>query len=388
MARSIHRLSARECKTLGQGLHADGGNLYLQVTPTGVRSWILRYQRAGKTRDMGLGPLHTVSLADARQTATEARKAILRGDDPLAHRKATQTAKAAVPTFMKAAAEYIESHKAGWKNAKHADQWTNTLKAYAHPKIGDMAVDRIGTDDVMRVLQPIWTSKTETATRVRQRIEQVLGWCAARKLRPAENPATWRGHLDKLLPKPTKVAKVKHFPAMPYPELPAFMTLLRKRAGSDARALELTILSAARTSMTVGAKWSEIEGDAWRVPAERMKSGKEHVVPLAPAAVRLLKHLPRERKSVYLFRGQRQVHMSTGAMDALLARMKFDHFTVHGFRSTFKDWATEKTHFPNIVSEAALAHVVGDKVEAAYRRGELLEKRRELMEAWAKYCGY
>ncbi len=305
MARAIHRLSARECKTLPAGLHADGGNLYLQVTPSGSRSWILRYQRDGKARDMGLGPLHTVTLAEARQAATDARKALLRGDDPLAHRRAIQAARAGVPAFREAAAEYIDTHKSGWKNPKHVAQWTNTLTTYAFPVLGDMPVDRIETDDVLAVLKPVW---------------------------------------------------------------------------------------AARTSMVVGAEWSEIEAEVWRVPKERMKgrgmARREFQVPIVPGLRQVIGQLPRTKGVRNLFPGERKPYLSTGAMDALLTRMGFDHFTVHGFRSTFKDWATEKTSTPNIVSEAALAHTIKDKAEAAYRRGELLEKRRELLQAWAIYCGY
>lgn len=392
MARGIHRLTARECKTLGPGLHADGGNLYLQVTPTGVRSWIFRYEVAGKARDMGLGPLHTVSLAQAREDAAEIRRARLRGADPLAQRRAAEAARAGIPTFRVAAETYIADHKAGWKNAKHAQQWTNTLETYAFQVMGDKPVDQIATEDVMGVLQPIWTTKTETASRVRQRIEKIIDWCTTQQFRSGDNPARWRGHLANLLPQPSTVREVRHFPAMPYAELPAFIQRLRERPGIDARALELTILTAARTAMTVGAHWSEDEGAVWRIPKERMKGRRskrrEHVVPIVPAVRSLLDHLPREKGNSHIFPGQRKPGLSTGAMDALLARMKLSHYTVHGFRSTFKDWASEKTHFPNIVSEAALAHTIKDKAEAAYRRGELLDKRRELMEAWALYCGY
>lgn len=388
--RNLHRLSARTCQTVGVGLHADGGNLYLQVRQSGdriVRSWIVRYKVRGteRSRDMGLGPLHSVSLAQAREEATKARAMLFAGLDPIEQRQAQRRQVSSVPKFKDAAAEYIAAHRAGWSSPKHGDQWTSTLTMYAEPMIGDMRVDVIQTEDVLRVLRPIWTTKTETATRVRQRVEQVLSWCTVQRQRTGENPARWRGHLDKLLPKASKVSTKKHFPALPYDQVPAFMALLREREGLDARALELTILTASRTSMTLGAKWSEFADATWTIPASRMKTRKPHTVPIVPAAQAVVDGLV--RASAYLFPGHRgRPHLSTGTMDALLERMGFAHVTVHGFRSSFKDWASEVTNVPNIVSEAALAHVVADKTEAAYRRGELLAKRRELMQEWAAFC--
>ncbi|CAN7394699.1 integrase arm-type DNA-binding domain-containing protein [Pseudoxanthomonas sp. LjRoot143] len=386
MARALNRLNARQVATLTKtGYHADGGGLYLRVAPD-TKAWAFRFRRHGRLREMGLGPVHSLSLAQAREAAADARRVVLAGADPIESRKAARAAEAGIPTFEAAAAAYIAEHRGSWKNPKHADQWGNTLEAYAYPTLGRMRVDQIDTPDVLAVLKPIWSEKTETATRVRQRIEAVLDAAAANKQRNAENPARWRGNLAKLLPKPEKLKRVKHFPAMPFADLPNFLKLLRARPGNDARALEYLILTASRTGMVVTAHRDEIEGDTWKVPAERMKAGREHVVPLVPAARALLKGQP---EAGFIFPGGRgKPHLSTGAMDALLERMGFDQFTVHGFRSTFKDWAAETTTFPNIVSEAALAHTIGDKVEAAYRRGALLKKRRELMAAWAKFCGY
>lgn len=383
MARAVNRLSARAVATLTKpGYHPDGAGLYLQVTAAGAKSWIYRYTIAGRAREMGLGGLLTVSLAEARQTAHKARQALLAGLDPISERDAQRLARAGVPKFSTTAAEYIAAHSPGWRNDKHAAQWTSTLNTYASPVIGERPVDQISTDDILRILSPIWTEKTETATRVRQRIEQVIDWSTAKKLRTGENPARWRGHLDKLLPKPTKVRKVQHFAAMPYDQLPAFMADLAQRKGTAARALEFTILTASRTSMTIGAAASEDDGDLWRIPAARMKADREHLVPIVPRVRTLLDALP---KSAYLFAGSDRPQLSSAAMDALMKRMKRSEYTVHGFRSSFKDWAAEKTNHPNIVSEAALSHSIGDKAEAAYRRGHLLEKRRELMQEWADY---
>lgn len=389
MARGINRLSARRVATVTErGYHADGGGLYLQVTASGAKSWVFRFTLRGKTRDMGLGPLHTVGLAEARTAASEARQALLSGLDPLDARRAAQAARAGIPTFAEAAASYIATQRAGWTNDKHADQWTNTLETYAKKAIGAKPIDAVNTTDVLAILRPIWETKTETATRVRQRIEAVLDAEYAARHWERMNPARWRNHLDKLLPKPSKVRAVRHFPALPYAELPAFMVRLRAEVVIAARALEFLILTAARTNMVTGAKLSEIVGDEWRVPASRMKGKIAHTVPLVPAALAVVHVVPRVAGAAYCFPGDRHLkaHLSNGAMDALLERMGFAHVTVHGFRSTFKDWATEKTDFANEVSEAALAHVIEDKTEAAYRRGALLEKRRKLMEAWATFC--
>jgi len=388
MARALNRLSARRVATVAEpGYYADGGGLYLQVTATLSKSWIFRFTRAGKTRDMGLGALHTVSLVEARAAALLARKAKLEGIDPLEARKAANATRASIPTFAEAALEYIASQRKSWTNPKHAAQWQSTLELYAFPFIGSKPVDAIDTADVLEILRPVWETKTETATRVRQRVEAVLDAQYAQRHWDRQNPARWRGHLAKLLPKPSSVRAVRHFPAMPYLEMPAFMATLRADTAISARALEFLILTASRTNMVSKARWLEIAGDTWTIPKERMKAKRVHPVPLTDAAIAVLERTPRLRGGLFIFPGDRglKAHMSNAAMDKLLERIGFARFTVHGFRSTFKDWATERTDFPNEVSESALAHVVKDKTEAAYRRGDLLEKRRQLMQAWADY---
>ncbi|MDY4296847.1 MULTISPECIES: integrase arm-type DNA-binding domain-containing protein [unclassified Xanthomonas] len=381
----MFKLTARKVATISApGYFPDGGGLYLQVTAAGAKSWIFRYRFAGKRPEMGLGPTHTVSLAEAREAALSARKQVQAGVDPLARRRATQEAAASTPTFWNFATEFIEQQRAGWKNAKHADQWTNTLETYAKPFIGSKRIDQIGTEDIMTILQPIWTTKTETANRVRQRIETVLDAAKVKGKRSGENPARWKGHLAMLLPKPTTVSPVQNFSALPYRELPAFMASLRKRHGEAARALEFTILTVARTGMILGAVPSEIRGPDWTCPAERMKSKKEHVVPLSPAAQAIIK--PRLERDLLFPNDVSGEPLSENAMLALLKRMGRGDVTVHGFRSTFKDWASETTDFPDDLSEAALAHEIPDKSKAAYKRGKMLEKRRKMMEAWAAYC--
>lgn len=387
MTRKVGKLSARFVATAKPGKYSDGGNLWLFVSNTGARRWVFRYVRGNKERQMGLGATHTVTLAQARDAALQARQAMHAGLDPIEQRNAKRLAGAGIPTFEEAYIAFIDQHQAGWDSAKHGKQWRSTLDTYAKPLIGPKRVSEISTDDVLSVLSPIWTTKTETATRVRQRIEQVLDAEKVKGHRSGENPARWRGHLDKLLPSPKKVRPVKHFPALPYADAPNFMAELRKKDELAARALEFLILTASRTEMVTQAEWNEIKEDIWTVPAERMKTRREHRVPLPAAALQLLEALPREQ-GAGVFPGARKRHLSNGAMDRLLqVRMGYLSITVHGFRSTFKDWASEKTSFPNIVSEAALGHAISDKVEAAYRRGELLEKRRELMEAWATYLG-
>jgi integrase len=388
MARQLNRLTAKTVQAAKPGKYADGGGLFLQVTNAGVKSWTFRYARGGVERYMGLGPVHTVSLAQARQKAQDAREQLAAGQDPQDARRSALEAKAAIPTFWEAAVAYIAEQTPGWTNPKHAAQWTNTLETYAKPTLGSRRIDDIDTDHVLAVLRPIWAKKTETATRVRQRIEAVLDAAAAKKQRPADNPARWRGHLAKLLPKPSKVRTVEHFPAMPYTDAPAFVKRLRAEGGIAPKALEFLILTASRTNMVTKAWRAEIRGETWHVPGERMKNGKPFAVPLSPAALAVVEATPIE-KGLGLFPGGRKgsKHLSNGAMDVLLTRMGVDHFTVHGFRSTFRDWAAEQTHFPNEVIEMALAHTIKDKTEAAYRRGDLLAKRRELMEAWAAYLG-
>lgn len=395
MARQINRLSPRAVSTAKKpGLLADGGGLYLQITVAGAKTWIFRFTQNGKTRDMGLGPLHTVSLATARETAAECRSLVRDGIDPIERRKALRLAEMASSakalTFKQCAEAYIEAHKAGWKNAKHADQWANTLSQYAYPVFGDMAVSAVDTGLVLKVLEPIWQTKTETASRVRGRVESVLDWATVRNHRQGENPARWRGHLALTLPKRSKVQKVSHHAALPYGEVGAFVADLRARTETSARALEFIILTATRTGEAIGAKWSEVnlKAGVWTIPADRMKAGAEHRVPLSPAALAILKHLPRIIGNDHVFPGLKPKRgLSNMACLAVLKRMNRADLTVHGFRSTFRDWAAEQTAFPREVAERALAHTVKDKAEAAYQRGDLFEKRRKLMGAWATYCG-
>lgn len=375
------------------GLYADGGGLYLQITKTGVKSWLFRYMREGKARGMGLGPLRTVGLADARAKALDCRRQLLDGNDPLDKKKEQrvqqQIAAAKAITFEACATKFIEAHRASWKNAKHADQWTNTLTTYAYPVFESLPVSTIDTTHVMKVLEPIWTTKSETAGRLRGRIESVLDWATVRGYRSGENPARLKGHLDTLLPRLSRVRKVKHHPALPYAELPAFMEALRSEEGIAARALEFLILTATRTNEVIGATWAELSvaERVWIIPADRMKMRKEHRVPLSDQAVAIIKAMEDVKQNDYVFPGARyNKPLSNMAMLQLLERMKCSDITVHGFRSTFRDWAGETTHFPREVCEAALAHGLKDKAEAAYARGDLFVKRGALMQEWAGYA--
>ncbi|WP_233829223.1 tyrosine-type recombinase/integrase [Paraburkholderia sp. ZP32-5] len=393
MAHAINKLSATKIGKLTKpGFHGDGGGLYLQITQGGVKSWLFRYMKNGKARGMGLGPLHTVSLADARVLALAARKQLLEGVDPLdakeQQRASSKATAAKSKTFDECAEAYIEAHRSGWKNAKHADQWTNTLDTYASPHFGSLVVSAIDTALVMKALEPIWTEKTETASRVRGRIESVLDWATVRGYRSGENPARWKGHLDHLLPKRSKVQKVEHHAALPYSDAPAFMVELRKLDNTGAKALELLILTATRTNEIIGARWDEFDLSAaiWTIPAERMKAGKEHRVPLSKAAIRIVKAMKSVRQNEYVFPGQReQSPLSNMALLQLLKRMERSDLTAHGFRSTFRDWVGETTHYPREVAEAALAHLLKDKAEAAYARGDLFTKRAAMMADWANY---
>ena len=373
------KLSARKVETAKTGRHGDGRGLYLYVKPTGARSWVLRYQVQGKRHDLGLGAYPDVTLAMAREKATEARRLILGGDDPIVKRSQAQP-----KTFKDAALELIENKRSGWKNAKHAAQWTSTLEAYVFPTLGAMQVTKIATADVIGVLKPIWSQKPETANRVRQRIEAVLDYASALGIREGDNPARWRGHLDNLLPKPKKVRAVKHHPALLHTDIADFMNKLSKRSGVSAHALTFTILTAARSGETRGMTWAEVdlENGVWTIPAERMKAGKEHRVPLSSTAIVQLG--PRGQDTDLVFGSETKTGkpISNMAMTALLRRMGYNDITVHGFRSTFRDWAGETTSFPREVIEAALAHGIKDKAEAAYARSDLFDKRRDLMQAW------
>jgi integrase len=387
------------------GRYHDGHGLYLQIVNANNKSWLLRYERDGRERWYGLGPVHTFSLKEARSRARAARQLLHDGIDPIDHRKAQRAALAATKakaiTFAEAAQRYLDQHESKWKNRKHREQWANTLQAYAYPVLGGMAVGDIDTPLILRVLEqhvpaergyaagPLWNVRAETASRVRGRIESVLDWATVRGYRTGDNPARWKGHLAEVLPARSQVAKPVHHAALPYRELPTFMAALREREGTAARALELAILTAARTSEVIGARWDEIdlENKTWTVPAGRMKGGREHRVPLSERAVELLQDLPTEDGNAYVFMGPRVGSgLSNMSMTAVLRRMGRGDVTVHGFRSSFMDWAHEQTAFPKAAIDMALAHVVGDKVEAAYRRGDLLAKRRQLADAWSKYC--
>jgi integrase len=388
--RTLNRLSPLKVgKLKGRGMYADGGGLYLRISDSGTKGWIFRYTDDGKLHDMGLGPVHTIGLPRARELARECRELRLQGIDPITHRRASVAARrvsdAKAMTFKQCADAYIAAHEIGWRNAEHRRQWSKTLAQYAHPTIGDLPVAAIDTALVMKVLEPIWQTIPETATRVRGRIESILDWARARGYRSSENPARWRGHLDHFLPARARVQRVTHLAALPYDQVGAFMASLRQETSLGARALEFAILTAARTGEVLRAAWDEIElrAKVWTIPAQRMKAGKEHRIPLSDAALALLAQHPRLNE--YVFPGQRG-HLSEKTMQLALRRMGQREITVHGFRSTFRDWASERTAFPREVAEMALAHAIPNAVEAAYRRGDLFEKRRKLMEAWAAYC--
>jgi integrase len=391
MARQINRLTPRRVAALQtSGLHADGGGLYLQIGPTGAKSWSFVFQWRSKRKQMGLGALLTTTLAEARQEADAARRAVARGINPI---DARRLAHVGGNTFGAVADDLIKSIQTEWKNEKHRYQWTQSLEVDA-AALRPLDVNRITTDDVLAVLRPIWTTKPETASRTRGRIERVLDAAKAKGLRTGDNPARWKGHLAVLLPKRQKLTR-GHHPAMPFTEICDFVTLLSARPALAAQALELTILTACRTGEVIGAKTSEFDlaKALWVIPADRMKAKAEHRVPLNAAALALVKQLIADQEelgamSEYLFAdGSGQKPISNMAMNMLLRRMGQRTYTVHGFRSTFRDWAGECTDHPREVIEAALAHTVGSEVERAYRRGDALDKRRLLMADWAAHCG-
>jgi integrase len=394
MARTIGKLTALAItQAKRHGYYGDGGGLLLQVSAGGAKSWVFRFKESGRLREMGLGPTHTVSLAEARQKALECRKARLDGRDPIQARQAGRMAArldaAKAITFRDCAERYITAHKSGWKNDKHAAQWPATLATYVYPVFGSLSVQAIDVGLVMKALEPIWAEKPETAGRVRGRIESILDWATARGHRQGENPARWRGHLENLLPKRSKVRRVKHHAALAYAEIAAFMVELRQQEGVAASALEFAILTAARTGEVIGSRWGEINmGERlWTIPAERMKAGKEHRVPLSDAAMAIVEKMAAIRSGDFAFPGAKEKRpLSNMAFLMLLRRMDRGDLTAHDFRSSFRDWAAERTTFPAEVAEMALAHAVSDKVEAAYRRGDLFQKRRQLADAWAKFC--
>jgi integrase len=402
LPRKAEGLTAAKVRTAKPGRYGDGGGLYLLVRGLQARFWLFRYTSDGKMREMGLGPASgpsVVSLADARLKARRLHDMVREGFDPLLEREVEREAKAVqakmaeikLVTFRDAADRYIAAHESSWRNAKHRQQWRNTLDTYGHPILGDLPVADVDTDAVMRVLEPIWREKVETASRLRGRIETVLEYAKARGWREGENPARWRGHVANMLPTRTKVQPVEHHAALPWREIGDFMAALANQEGLGALALRLTILTAARTSEAIEARWSEIDMSAgvWTVPPSRMKAAKEHRVPLSDAAQAVLTTVAPLRDDAlggWIFPGARAGRpLSNMVFLMLLRRMERGDLTAHGFRSTFRDWAAE-TGQPADVAEAALAHTLGNKVQAAYQRGDLLERRRNLMVGWADFC--
>lgn len=393
------KLTARQVATLAPGKYNDGGGLWLAVSNSGSRKWFMRVTINGKRREMGLGSLTDTSLKEARDKAAQARTQAAQGIDPIEAKGQIGTA---VPIFTSAAAQFIRSKRREWSNHKHARQWPATLKTYARPVIGSKPVDAITTEDVLLILKPLWGTRTETAKRVQGRIESILDYASAMKWRDQSNPARWRGHLDKLLPSAVKVKKqqnggtARHHPAMSYTEVPAFVAELQQRGSVSALALEFTILTATRTSEATLATWPEVDLEAaiWTIPASRTKARREHRVPLTEAAMAVLRRVPRVEGNNHIFIGARQGRpLSNMAMLQLMRGMGYGvngdrgDYVPHGFRSSFRDWSGEVSSFPRDVCEMALGHVIESKVEAAYRRGDLFEKRRRMMEEWSAWCG-
>jgi integrase len=394
--RQIGKLSPAKVRSETKpGIYGDGGGLWLNVSTAGTKSWLYRYMLNGKAREMGLGPLHTIGLAEARERARAARHLCLDGIDPIdakhTDRENKRLAAASAVTFQAAAHAYIAANKAGWRNAKHAAQWDSTLAAYVYPTIGALPVGEINTGHVTKVLEPIWSEKTETASRVRGRIEAVLDFAKVHRWRSGENPARWKGHIENVLPKRSKVRAVVHHAALPWTEIGALMDRLAEQVSVAALALRFTILTASRSGEALGARWSEIDQQyaVWTVPAERMKAGREHRVPLSNAALAVLCEaatLSDGMGDVFVFPGRKAgLPLSNQSLRDVLHRMSRGDLTPHGFRSTFRDWASE-TGQPADIAEAALAHTLGTKTVLAYQRGDLLERRRRQMEGWARFC--
>jgi integrase len=398
--KTTERLNALAVKSAkAAGYYLDGAGLYLQVSPTGSKSWVFRYSRGAKRPEMGLGSLAQVSLAEARERARAARYLLLDGVDPIEARAAKRmhvaAAAAKLLTFAECVDKCIADRRAEWSNPKHAQQWENTLETYANPHMGALPVSAIDTGLVRRCLDPIWTTKTETATRVRQRIETVLDWAKVHGYRTGDNPAAWKGHLDGVMAKPSKVTKAENHASLEYAALPGFISSIRTHAGTAAAALEFTILTAARTGESIGAQWAEfdLKATTWTVPAERMKAGVEHVVPLSTRVLAILKRMQEQSDgSAWVFPGARKGKpLSNMAMLELVRGMGTKNaageaITVHGFRSTFRQWAAEQTTYPREIAEHALAHRLPDKVEAAYQRSTLVDKRRALMTEWNAFA--
>ena len=389
----LHKLTQADLRRTTPGLYADGGNLYLQVTVNGdsvARSWIFRFAIDGKRREMGLGAVHTFGLKDARAKAAELRKLVYEGRDPIAERDAQRAALAAASakrrTFDECEASYSRAHSPKW-SAKHAYQWGSAMTRFASPVLGKLPVDIIDVSFVVRVLEPIWHERPEVASRLRGAIESVLAWATVRQVRSGDNPARWTNHLEELLPSRREILPVEHFAALAYRDVPGLIAKLRERSGIVGRALEFLILTASRSGEVLGARWDEIglAERVWTVPAERMKSRREHRVPLCDRALAILNEMKLYRRNGFVFPSERRENLGESPMRELLKRLGYKA-TIHGMRSAFRDWAGEQTNFAREVCEAALAHAIGNKVEQAYRRGDALEKRRRLMEAWADFC--
>jgi integrase len=397
MRTHVGKLTALHVARLKKGtptktLVNDGGGLYVQTGPAGG-SWLFRYRLSPQQlREMGLGSLHTLTLAEAREKARECRKLRLDGLDPLEERKRSRLRArldaASSLTFREATERYVTAHQSEWSNSVHARQWPASLQNFVFPVFGDLPVAAIDTALVMRAIEPIWNEKTETASRVRGRIESILDWAKVLGYRQGENPARWRGHLDELLPKRNKIRRVEHHPALPYAEIGQFMADLREIDGIPAQALEFAILTAARSGEVIFARWSEINfaDRFWTIPEERMKAGKEHRVPLSDAAMAIVNQMAAIRSSELVFPGSRGGALGNMAMRRVTIEMGRRDIVPHGFRSTFRDWVSERTNFPSEMAELALAHGVGGKVEQAYRRGDMFERRRTLMQSWAAFC--
>lgn len=395
MAKGIDKLTALEVsKKTKPGYYGDGGGLLLQISKASTKSWVFRFKspQTGKAREMGLGSTDTYTLAEARVRAKKARQIVDSGQDPIevreAERQQLKLAAAMSMTFAECASSYIEAQKAGWKNPKHAAQWTSTIATYANPVIGTFPVSAVNTALVMKILEPIWIAKNETASRLRGRLESILNWATVRGYRSGNNPAAWKGQLDTLLAAPGKVQKIEHHAALSYEKINLFMTQLKTKDGIAALALQFAILTAVRSGEVRGAKWEEIDfaNKVWTIPASRMKAGKEHRIPLSDTAIAILNAVPKMVDNPLVFPAPKGGNLSDMTLTAVLRRMEHDSITVHGFRSTFRDWAGETTAFPREVIEHALAHQLKDKAEAAYARGTLFSKRKQLMDAWGRYC--
>ncbi|MEW6076675.1 MAG: integrase arm-type DNA-binding domain-containing protein [Thermodesulfobacteriota bacterium] len=389
MPKSIKQISALRVKQISKaGTHAAGGvpGLLLQVKPSGAKSWVLRVMVGDRRRCIGLGGYPAVTLSQAIERARAARDQIHQGIDPIQAKKARQRAlRASGMTFREAAEACFEKKRSEFRNEKHAGDWLSSVANYAYPVIGDMSVEEIALEHVLSILRPIWEEKTETATRLRQRIENIIDWAIISGHRSTDNCARWKGYLEALLPKPTKIKRVRHMPALPYSEINGFIEKLRVRPGISARCLEFVILTACRSGEARGAKWSEIDGNVWTIPAERTKTKKEHVIPLSKQAMKLLKSTPRFPECDFIFPNSKNKPLSDMALLEVCRGMKVDAVP-HGFRSTFRDWSAEQTNYAREVCEQSLGHAIESKVEAAYRRGDLLDKRRRLMQSWSDYC--